>query len=218
MFLQSINSGVALKLAKFGTANLQNGDELIIINNDGADAVFGTFADMPEGTNLGSNFLGTGHTAHITYVGGDGNDVALLISPGSLFPWHNFGTLTNDVVGSGTPQPDGSVAANDVLAIINYINANGSGPIPDNAVNGLPFGFLDTEADNQIVAADVVKVINYINAGRPNGGEAPAESSIWEDEAPTAPSSASHDSPLSSDLLFLLAVDLASLPVFRRRN
>src|SRR5262249_31014926 len=83
------SAGAALDIIKFGTAALNDGDELVIINNDGNDPVQGTFKDMPEGTNLGSNFLGTGLTAKITYVGGDGNDVSIKLSPGSLFPWHN---------------------------------------------------------------------------------------------------------------------------------
>ena len=55
------------------------GDGYVILTNDGTDSVMGTFAGMPEGTTVtlgGLNF-------HITYHGGDGNDVALtsLASP-----------------------------------------------------------------------------------------------------------------------------------------
>ena len=97
------------------------------------------------------------------------------------------------------------------MTIINYINANGSGPIPENAVIGLPFGFLDTKADNQIVAEDVLQIINYINSGRPLGGEAEAPS-------PTSDSLLPIPSPsLPPDLLLLLATDLASQPTTRRR-
>jgi autotransporter-associated beta strand protein len=45
----------------------------LVIDNDGADAVDGTFAGLPEGTEFwvgGSRFV-------ITYAGGDGNDVVL---------------------------------------------------------------------------------------------------------------------------------------------
>src|SRR5262249_5097286 len=34
-----------------------------------------------------------------------------------------------DTTGSTTSQPDGFIVAADVLAVINYINANGSGPV-----------------------------------------------------------------------------------------
>ncbi|MBM1107838.1 BspA family leucine-rich repeat surface protein [Aurantibacter crassamenti] len=49
------------------------GDELIIIDNDGTDAVNGTFADLAEGAAINDDFIGT-----ISYKGGDGNDVVLL--------------------------------------------------------------------------------------------------------------------------------------------
>jgi len=49
------------------------GQEFIIVDNDGADAVVGTFAGLPEGATVmaGSTEL------RISYVGGDGNDVTL---------------------------------------------------------------------------------------------------------------------------------------------
>jgi autotransporter-associated beta strand protein len=206
VIIDTTGVGVALNVSKFGSLNLQDGQQLTIINNDGtSDAVQGTFKNLPEGANLGSNFLGSGLTATISYKGftGNDNDVVLTMSPGSLFPWHNSGTLINDVAGSGNPQPDGSVAANDVLTIINYINAHGSGPIPENAVIGLPFGFLDAKADNQIVADDVLQVINYINAGRPLGGESPPESLAGAQETGSA-------APTLDELIALFATDASS--------
>jgi len=214
--IDTSGAGVALNLAKFGNLSLHDGDELIIIKNDGdgatGDAVQGHFAGMPEGFILSSNFLGSGVPAKITYQGGDGNDVAIVLSY-SLFPWHNFGTLTDDVAGTNGPNPDGSVAAGDVLTIINYINANGSGPIPADAQIGLPIGFVDTDPDNQVVAQDVLKVINYINAGRPQGGEAPPESAA--EGSRISPQLPDVDF-LPADLLTLMAIDLGTLSTSRR--
>jgi autotransporter-associated beta strand protein len=140
------NGGVALNISKFGNLSLNNGDQLVIIKNDGngatGDAVQGTFKGLPEGFNLGSNFLGSGLTAKITYKGGDGNDVSIKLSPGSLFPWHN-NAKPLDVTGSLDVPPDGHIVAGDAIAVINYLNAFGPGPVPANAVLGLPFGFLD---------------------------------------------------------------------------
>lgn len=51
----------------------ENGASFTLIANDGADAVVGTFAGLPEGAVLtvdGRNFI-------ISYVGGDGNDVEM---------------------------------------------------------------------------------------------------------------------------------------------
>ena len=126
---------------------------------------------MPEGTNLGSNFLGSGLTATITYQGGDGNDVSIKLSPGSLFPWHNDAKaldVTNDA----------HVVASDALQIINYINGYGPGAVPANAVIGFPFGFLDTNQDNFIAPNDVLDVINAINQGLGGEGEAAAPQSF----------------------------------------
>lgn len=56
------------------------GTAFIIINNDGSDPVFGTFAGQPEGAILNGN----GIPFQISYVGGDGNDVVLTrVSPPS---------------------------------------------------------------------------------------------------------------------------------------
>ncbi|HEY0545157.1 MAG TPA: FG-GAP-like repeat-containing protein [Pyrinomonadaceae bacterium] len=53
------------------------GDVYTIINNDGTDAVIGTFTGLPEGANLttpaGINF-------RISYIGGTGNDVVITVT------------------------------------------------------------------------------------------------------------------------------------------
>jgi hypothetical protein len=80
-------------------------------------------------------------------------------------PWHNTARPL-DVTG------DGFIAANDALAIINYINAFQAGPVPA----GAPFGpnYLDPSNDSFVAANDALQVINFINAN-PNGeGEAAA--------------------------------------------
>jgi hypothetical protein len=50
------------------------GTRLTLIDNDGTDAVQGTFAGLPEGTVFGSTL----RPVRITYHGGDGNDVQLI--------------------------------------------------------------------------------------------------------------------------------------------
>ncbi len=55
-------------------------DELVIVDNDGTgDAVTGTFDSLTEGATVSTDFGGTGKTARITYAGGDGNDVAIVV-------------------------------------------------------------------------------------------------------------------------------------------
>jgi len=189
----------------FGDAVAGLGD----LNGDGVtELAVGALGDPTGGTNRGAVYV-------------------LFLKP--TLPWHNFGKLINDVAGTSSPQPDGSVDANDVLTIINYINAHGSGPIPVNAQIGLPYGFLDTDisngSGNQVVAGDVLQVINYINAGRPQGGEAPPESSATAGQADSStqpasaailtvtgqPSASPMIAPSTDDnvLLLLLATDIA---------
>ena len=108
-----------------------------------------------------------------------------------------------DVTGSTSIQPDGFIVAGDVLAVINYINAKGSGHIPDNIGAGPPYA--DATADDEVAADDVIKIINYINA---NLGQPEAEA--------TASSQPLADN-WSSDLISLLAMDIADQSVRRRR-
>ncbi|MDY3554378.1 Calx-beta domain-containing protein [Gemmata sp. JC717] len=53
------------------------GHQHILIANDGADAVVGTFAGLPEG----ASFTAGGVTFTISYVGGTGNDVVVTVGP-----------------------------------------------------------------------------------------------------------------------------------------
>jgi len=62
---------------------------LTLISNDGGDAVTGTFAGLPEGATVTSgSFSGT-----ISYIGGDGNDVAI-VTQGA---WNIVGSAGGDV-------------------------------------------------------------------------------------------------------------------------
>lgn len=51
------------------------GQVYTIINNDGSDAVTGTFQNLPEG----ATFTAGGYVYKVSYVGGDGNDVTLTV-------------------------------------------------------------------------------------------------------------------------------------------
>jgi autotransporter-associated beta strand protein len=65
---------IPLSSLGFGNFRAAIGDTFVIINNDGTDAVNGTFLNAPEGAVFGATL----NTAYrITYRGGDGNDVAI---------------------------------------------------------------------------------------------------------------------------------------------
>ena len=61
------------------------GQTFVVVNNDGADAITGTFNGLPEGATI-PNFLGSSLSASITYTGGNGNDAVLTVnSPPTAF-------------------------------------------------------------------------------------------------------------------------------------
>lgn len=120
-----------------------------------------------------------------------------------LHVWHNT-IHALDVVGSADPGPvDAKVVPADALAIINFINAFGSQPVPDAAVAGPPY--YDTSDDDFVAPNDVLAIINHINAfGSGTSGPAgEGESTPSSDRAPKV-------SPIpQADLIALLATDTA---------
>src|SRR5256886_13010809 len=83
------------------------GTTFTIINNDGSDAVTGTFSGLAEGATVNLS----GQVFTISYVGGTGNDVVLTRASPSV-------TLDNSVNPSGT-QPPGT----DLAYTITFTNA-----------------------------------------------------------------------------------------------
>ena len=69
-------TGVTLALS--GTYMPVFNDRFTLVENDGTDAIVGTFTGLPEGAVI-ENFLGGGLPAQLSYVGGSGNDVVLTI-------------------------------------------------------------------------------------------------------------------------------------------
>src|SRR6185369_11860193 len=129
-------------------------------------------------------------TAHITIQAKDNGGTALGgvdtsatqffdITIIKEFAWHNTRN-GRDV------DDDHFVVAQDVITIINRINAKGSGKIPDNPPLGPPY--YDVDNDGNVVAQDVLNIINFINAGHGGAGEAPsidAEAEPTNAEAPS---------------------------------
>src|SRR5262249_13563888 len=84
------------------------GTEIVLIANDGTDAVVGTFAGLPEGT------VGTlnGILFSISYRGGDGNDVTLTAIQIPAIPQNSFLAVGAGAGGGSAVQVfghDGSV-------------------------------------------------------------------------------------------------------------
>jgi hypothetical protein len=82
------------------------GQTILIVENDGADPVTGTFSGLPEGAtiNLNANEL------QISYVGGSGNDIELTVTAAAKTwtgavnnLWSNAGNWLGGVPGPGDP-------------------------------------------------------------------------------------------------------------------
>jgi hypothetical protein len=76
---------------------------------------------------------------------------------------------------------DTHVAANDVVGVINYLNAFGPGVVPDDAVSAAPY--IDVNGDNNISPSDALDVINAINAGQGGEGDVGTDSSALQSAA-----------------------------------
>lgn len=92
-----------------GNLTAAGGEVITIINNDGTDPVVGTFSNLSEGAMISPNFLNSGLSATISYVGGTGNDVVIVmgnpagttsvaVSNGNLVITDIAGGNTNDTL------------------------------------------------------------------------------------------------------------------------
>lgn len=106
-------------------AGVPVGAPLVIIANDGTDAVSGTFNGLPEGALVTAGNLAQ---FRISYHGGDGNDVVLtaLCLPATSRPQINQWTRRGDgncqLTAAGEPGATYTVLANTNLSTTNWIN------------------------------------------------------------------------------------------------
>ena len=94
---QRVNGTVTLGNATLSTPLWNNykpaaGSTYTIISNDGADAVVGTFNNLPEG----ATYTQDGYVIQVSYKGGDGNDVVLTVKSVPKAPNTGFAPLTNN--------------------------------------------------------------------------------------------------------------------------
>ena len=73
----TINSGALVSISDLGTTKLPNGTAFTIISNTATTAIAGTFSNLADGSTL---VVGT-NTYHVSYEGGDGNDLTLTVVP-----------------------------------------------------------------------------------------------------------------------------------------
>ncbi len=85
--LVTLNNPVLLPDVQF---SVPAGSEFVVIRNDGLQAVVGNFVDqsstaLTEGAIVSNDIGGTGRTARISYRGGDGNDVVIVVDGNYTF-------------------------------------------------------------------------------------------------------------------------------------
>ncbi len=143
------------------------GDEFTIINNDGADAISGTFNGLPEGATI-SNFLGTGLGFVISYEGGDGNDVVLAAAATSVSVADGVLQITDTNSTGTTDSLTITTDAGDIVVTdsINVITAPGLTGDGTNAIR-VPIASITS---NQILintgaASDSVVIDSTFNPG-----------------------------------------------------
>jgi len=116
----TINSGVNLSLTKTFAGTVSN--QFVIVNNDLADAVAGTFAGLTNG----ATFTASGTSFRINYNGSTGNDIVLTqLTGGGASLLGGISTLGNGSVlftGTGVPNLPYTVQANTNLATAIWIN------------------------------------------------------------------------------------------------
>jgi hypothetical protein len=109
---------------------------------------------------------------------------------------------------------DGFVAADDVLTIINHINA-----VTTNKAGAAFYAtalFLDVDADEYVTASDVIRVINYINSRAGDLGGT-TNQQVAEGEASDAYFESLDSDPNAADALWSrLAADAVTSPRRRR--
>jgi autotransporter-associated beta strand protein len=123
----TINAATTLTVNVTGT--LSAGQEYVIVSNDAADAVTGTFAGLAEDAVVGTY---GGIDLRISYIGGDGNDIVLYTpaASGTAFDtWKVLGTL-GPVTFDGDTNGDG---VKDGLAFL-----LGAANPDDDAIGRLP--------------------------------------------------------------------------------
>ncbi|MCX7423797.1 MAG: hypothetical protein NT013_30255 [Planctomycetia bacterium] len=113
----TIGANVPLSLTSLNSFVPADGNAFLIISNDGNDPVVGTFMGLPEGAAV-KNIFGSGVNASITYQGGTGNDVALLVD--------RTPPVVNSIVRSGT-NPSKASSVNFVVTFSEPVTGVGVG-------------------------------------------------------------------------------------------
>jgi hypothetical protein len=109
----SVNLGAATLHVTLGYDGVIH-SQYQVINNDGADPILGTFSGLPEG----GTFATANGVFHITYTGGDGNDVVLTLDaiPPAISSFVSLPNGSKQISGVGEPNWFALIEATESLA------------------------------------------------------------------------------------------------------
>jgi autotransporter-associated beta strand protein len=144
----NVTGTVNLGGASFNPAGLRanhDGDQLVILNNDGTDSVTGTFSGLPEGGRVTVNSV----PYYITYHGGSGNDVVLVDSAPPQAADDNYNAIENHTL---TVSAADGVLANDTEyngQTLSVYSVNGSTAAVGQPLT-LTYGTLTLNADGSL--------------------------------------------------------------------
>jgi fibronectin-binding autotransporter adhesin len=138
------------------------GSTFAILNNDGSDAVTGTFAGLSEG----SNVVLSGYNFTISYTGGTGNDV-VLTRAANTFTWDGGGADNNWTAAANWV---GDVAPGAGDSLVFDATGVGARPSPNNdfaaATN---FGTITVAAGGYTIGGNSVSLTSGLTASNASG-------------------------------------------------
>ena len=158
------------------TANLASGEAFTLINNDGTDAVVGTFAGLANNATI----TASGKSFSVNYAGGDGNDVVLTsFTPADPTP-DQTPTPTLAPAPAPTPAEDGDGVSNAVESTVPALsgtggsvvagdgNGDGVSDASQKSVSSTQFRVTDTISTDQTAPQTFVTLVADSNAGKAN--------------------------------------------------
>ena len=147
----TINAATTLTVSLAGT--LSASQQYVIVSNDAADAVNGTFAGLVQDAVIG-NFGGT--DLKISYTGGDGNDIVLYTAASGTpySTWAGSAVFTDDANGDGVKNG---------LAWILGASAPGVNALDKLPVVATPTGFLTLDFDRINPSSPAKLYVEYGN-------------------------------------------------------
>lgn len=136
------------------------GDSITIIRNDDTDLVAGMFADLPEGAVTNVDRI----VFKITYAGGDGNDVALIVLP-SQRVWDGGGNSANwDLSANWDPSAYPPKPGDDLIFPAGAARLNNTNNLGLNT----PFRFITFAGDGYTLSGNQIILQAGVTAALPS--------------------------------------------------